>query len=47
MSKELVFQFSAAIVQNTTLINLINQLVKLLRGKGVYIEDRTKLVVVF
>ena len=47
MSKELVFQFSAAITQNTTIVNLINQIVKLLGGSGVYIEDGTKLVVRF
>ena len=47
MSKELVFQFSAAITQNTTIVNLINQIVKLLGGRGVYIEDGTKLVVRF
>lgn len=45
--KELVFQFSAAITQNSTIVSLINQIVKLLGGSGVYIEDQTKLVVRF
>lgn len=47
MSKELVFKFSAAITQNSTIVNLINQVVRMLGGSGVYIEDQTKLVVVF
>lgn len=46
-SKEIVFQFDKAIIQNATLISLIRQLVKLLGGTEVYIEDQTKLVVRF
>lgn len=44
--KEIVFEFSKAIVQNDAIVGLIRKTVSLLGGKNVYIEGDTKLVVV-